>query len=373
MKILHTESSMGWGGQEMRILVEAEGMRQRGHEVLFALSSASELGKRARQKGFAVHTFCFRWKALFFTVGKLLFLLKKERIDLINTHSSLDAWMGGIAAKLSKKPVVRTRHLSTSIRGGLNGFILYNKLADFVVSTSSSVLSLLEKKAGLGPSRMQCIATGVNPKIADTIQDPAIFRQQLGIKPTDILVGTACVLRSWKGIPDLLKAADLLRDYQHIKWILIGGGYLDRYLVMIRELGLEKNVICMGHLESPYTAMSALDVFMLLSVAHEGISQATLQAAFLKRPLITTSVGGLPEVCIHKKTGFRVGSCDPEAVAQAVLKMAEDPLLRERLGTNARMLVEEKYTITHTLDQMEAVYQKLFLYRSGKCYDQTYS
>lgn len=359
MKIIHTESSMGWGGQEMRILAEAEGMRERGHEIFFALSSGSELAKRATQKGFVVHIFCFRWKALFFTVGKLLLLFKQEKIDLVNTHSSLDAWIAGIAARLSKKPVVRTRHLSTSMRGGLNGFILYNKLADFVVTTSSLVLPLLEEKAGLKPSRMQCIATGVNPKIIDTVQDTTVFRQQLGLKPSDILVGTACVLRSWKGIPDLLKAANLLRDHQHIKWILIGGGYLDRYLVMIREMGLE-NVICMGHLESPYTAISSLDIFMLLSVAHEGISQATLQAAFLKRPLITTTVGGLPEVCIHEKTGFSVASRSPEAVAQAVLRMAEDPSLRQRLGENARMLVEEKYTITHTLDQMEAVYQKIF-------------
>ncbi|MFY9715949.1 MAG: glycosyltransferase family 4 protein, partial [Candidatus Rhabdochlamydia sp.] len=253
MKIVHTESSMGWGGQEMRILAEAEGMRQRGHEIVLALSSGSELAKHARQKGFVVHTACFKKKSLFSTVGKLLLLFKKERVDLINTHSSLDAWIAGIAAKLSKKRVIRTRHLSTPIRGGLNGFILYNKLADFVVSTSSVVLPLLQEKARLNPSRMQCIATGVNPKIADTVQDITIFRRALGLSPTDILVGTACVLRSWKGIPDLLKAADLLRNHQRIKWILIGGGYLERYLVMIREMKL-KNVICMGHLESPYTA-----------------------------------------------------------------------------------------------------------------------
>ena len=127
---------------------------------------------------------------------------------------------------------------------------------------------------------------------------------------------------------------------------------------MGREMKVE-NVNCVGHVESPYTAISALDSFMRVSVAYEGICQATMQAAFLKRPLITTSVGGLPEVCIHGNTGLRVPSSNPEAVAQAVLKMAEDRLLRERLGENAKMLVEQKYTITHTLDQMEAVYQKL--------------
>lgn len=360
MKIMHTESSMGWGGQEMRILAEAEGMRERGHKVFFAVSHDCELAKRAKQKGFIVHTFCFKKKAALITIWKLLLLYKKERIDIVNTHSSLDAWVAGIAARLSKKPIVRTRHLSTYIRGGLNGFILYNKLADFVVSTSCSVLPLLQEKAALTRSRMQCIATGVNPMITKSVRDSAGFRKQIGVKPKDILVGTACVMRSWKGIPDLLRAADLLRNHQHIKWVLIGGGYLDQYVVMIREMELEGIVICTGHLESPYTAINALDIFMLLSTAHEGVSQAVLQADFFKRPLITTSIGGLPEVCIHKKTGLRVPASAPGAVAQAVLEMVRNPSLRESLGEHAKALVEKKYMITHTLDQMEAVYQKIF-------------
>src|SRR6185503_9711915 len=130
MRILHTESSRGWGGQEIRILREAEGMRKRGHEVILAVNRGGALVPRAREAGFQVYELPFKkalsWKAIY----ALVKICKTDRIDLINTHSSLDAWIGGIAARLCKKKIIRTRHLSTPIRKGLNSRILYRALTD---------------------------------------------------------------------------------------------------------------------------------------------------------------------------------------------------------------------------------------------------
>lgn len=126
MKILHTEASPGWGGQEMRILREAEGMRSRGHEVIFAIREAGGLVKPARDAGFLVYEIPFTKKTLFSTFFQLLKIIRKQAIDLVNTHSSFDAWIGGLAAKLSGSRVIRTRHLSTPIRTGWNSRILYN-------------------------------------------------------------------------------------------------------------------------------------------------------------------------------------------------------------------------------------------------------
>src|SRR3989338_3572964 len=110
----------------------------------------------------------------------------------------------------------------------------------------------------------------------------------------DFLVGTACFVRSWKGIFDFLKAAHSLREEKHLKWIIVGGGYLREYKRVAEEMGLSSAVIFTGHLDAPYAALAAMDLFALLSTANEGISQAALQAAYLKRPLITTPIGGLP-------------------------------------------------------------------------------
>ena len=140
MKILHTEQSQVWGGQEIRILREAEGMRERGHEVILAVNTGGGLISRAREAGFTVYELPFKKISAFRTIRQLIQICKQHQIQLINTHSSLDAWMGGIAARIAKKKVIRTRHLSTPIRKGWNSRILYRSLADFVVTTSTPIM-----------------------------------------------------------------------------------------------------------------------------------------------------------------------------------------------------------------------------------------
>ena len=187
----------------------------------------------------------------------------------------------------------------TPIRRGLNSYFLYRGLADFIVTTSSGIMSVIAQQAKLHCSRLQCIPTGITPSMlqVDPCQVKA-FRDLLGIGPHDILVGTACFVRSWKGIDDLLKAAQILQGRKEIKWVVVGGGHVNDYCPKLKTLGLEGTVVFAGHLDVPYAAIAAMDIFLLLSTAHEGISQASLQAAYLGRPLVTTSVGGLPEVCL---------------------------------------------------------------------------
>ncbi len=351
MRILHTESSNGWGGQEIRILKESMGLRERGHEVVLAIVKGGKLIDYARKEGFTVYEIDFRRSSAFSALRNLLRIISKHKIDIVNTHSSLDAWLGGIAARMSRRKVIRTRHLSTDVRGGLNALLLYRGLADFIVTTSSGIIPKIAAQARLPLSRFRCVPTGVEPfKVAQKeIQE---FREKLGVKPTDILIGTVCVIRSWKGIQDLIEAARLLKGHPHLKWVVVGGGYIENFRHLVDE---STPLIFTGHFDKPYTAIAALDIFTLLSTAHEGISQASLQAAYLKKPLITTTIGGLPEVCLQDITGIQVPPSAPENVAAAVLRLASDPQLRETYGAAAFKLVEDKFTLQHTLDQMEQI------------------
>jgi glycosyltransferase involved in cell wall biosynthesis len=360
MRILHTESSNGWGGQEIRILRESEGMRKRGHEVIMAVAKGGGLVAKARQAGFIVYEIEYSKPKAFFPLLQLLKIIMRHKIDLINTHSSTDAWIGGVAGRITRKKVIRTRHLSTPIRKGLNSRLLYNTLADYIVTTSSQIISPIIEQSKIGPEKCRLVATGVEPKELQTkAADILEFRDDLNLGPEDCLVGTACFVRSWKGIQDLMQAANLLRDIKQIKWVIIGGGYVDRYRGMAAELGLENILHFTGHLDNPFPAIGALDIFTLLSTANEGISQACLQAAYLQKPLITTTVGGLPEVCRNQETGILVPPGKPKDVANAVLSLYDDPEKRDLMGKRARQLVEKKFTMQHTLDLMEQVYQCL--------------
>lgn len=358
MHILHTESSNGFGGQEIRILREAEGMTKRGHTIIMAVAKGGGLVAKAREKGFIVYELNYRRHAPFCSLFQLLKIIRRHRIDIVNTHSSLDSWIGGIAARLARKKIIRTRHLSTPIRKGLNSRLLYGKLADRIATTSSSIIPMIVSQAKIPLHCCRCIPTGVDPDQIIVNQDNVKnFRQALGLSDGDCLVGTACFVRSWKGIPDLMKAAHLLRDHKNLKWVIVGGGYVEDYKGLAEELNLKGILHFTGHLNTPFEAIAAMDIFLLPSTAHEGISQASLQAAYLQKPLITTPIGGLPEVCIEGETGLLVPPKAPEDIAKAVLKLALNPKLRQQFGENARRLVEKKYTMQNTLDRMEEIYK----------------
>jgi glycosyltransferase involved in cell wall biosynthesis len=361
MNILHVEASSGWGGQEIRILRESLAMRDLGHCVVLCVQTGGALIAKARAQNLLVYEVDFRkskWLKTFFRLRKII---KKHSISLINTHSSLDSWIGGIAGRIMGCKILRTRHLSANIKKGLNSKILYGYLADYVITTCKSIIPMIALQSGKSLQQMQSIATGVDPeKIQTSKLEVAAFRQNLCVSDSDILVGTVCFLRSWKGIQDFLKAAYALKDDVTIKWVIIGGGHIETYKKMALDMGLEKIVHFVGHLEVPYSAIKALDIFCLLSTANEGISQAMLQAAFLQKPLIATPTGGLSEVCIDKETGIEVACHSHEAVVNAIKTLQNNPYLRQTFGENAKKLVEKQFTFKTTIEETTKVYEQIF-------------
>jgi len=356
MKILHTEASLGWGGQEIRTFNEALALRQKGHEIFFILQKDAKLAKRARDNGFVVLEISFYKKAWALALFQIIWFLKKHRIELVVTHSSLDAWIGGIAAKASKVPVVRIRHVSTPTRKGLNAKLLFNKLADFVITTSLEIVKPLAEASGKPFELIKCIPTGVDTsKIHVDPQDVANFKKSFGLNSDDLIVGSVCVVRSWKGIDTLIDAANLMRDEPQIKWLIVGGGYLEHHMQRVKDLGLQNTVIFTNHLDDPQIAMAALDVFLLLSVANEGISQASMQASYLSKPLVTTPTGGLKEVCLDQQTGIIVPIRSPEKVKEAINKL-KDRKLRQDFGNAAKKHVIESFLFEKTLKDVENVY-----------------
>ncbi len=358
MKILHLEASAGWGGQEIRILREAEAMRAQGHEVILGVMQNGALISKACKAGFTVYPLKFQKMHWPICCIRLLALMRRHQIDLVNTHSSLDAWIGGIAARIAKVPVIRTRHLSTPIKAGWNSRFLYGYLADFVVTTCASIIPMICKQSGKSETLCRSIPTGIDPlKIVSDQTASRRFREQMGIGPKEFLVGTACFMRSWKGIGDLLEAANLLRSIREIRWVIIGGGHEAAYRAQAKQLDLDGIVQFTGHLEDPFPALGALDVFALLSTANEGVSQAILQAAYLGLPLIATNTGGLGEVCLDRTTGLQVSPFQPAQVAKAVLELKENSYLREDLARNAKRLAETKFTFAQTVQEMNDVYR----------------
>lgn len=354
MKIIHLESSPGWGGQEIRIWKESLAFSDKGYQIHFGCEKNSKLAEKAKMHPFPLLELSFSKSSVFTTFFKLFHYLTKHKIDLIITHSSMDSWLGGILGRILSIPIVRTRHLSTQVRKGLNSYLLYNLLADRVVTTCSEIIPMLSSQSKKPLDCFQCIPTGIDTGIQVSSQQGKAFREKYHIAEEEIVIGMVCFMRSWKGVDDFIEAANIMRDDPSIRWMIVGEGHSKSYREKVQKLALEKFIFT-GHLQNPLIAIEAMDIFSLLSTAHEGISQSSLQAAFLKKPLITTSTGGLKEVCVHKETGFIVPTHSPEEVVKALLQL-KDKEQRRQMGEKGRILVQEKFTFEKTISDMEAIF-----------------
>ena len=143
IKVLHTEWSDGWGGQEIRIIDEMLAIREQGIEVFLACRDHGIIKQKALEHSIPVFILPFRGNADLKTIFSLIRIIKKHSIDIVNTHSGKDTWVGGLAAKMARKKFIRTRHLSNPISTSPLNFI--NRLADYIITTGESVRSTMIK------------------------------------------------------------------------------------------------------------------------------------------------------------------------------------------------------------------------------------
>jgi len=357
--ILHTESSLGWGGQEHRIVAEARILRERGHRLLIACDPRGELHHRANREGLPVFPLRFGGRANFNACLSLRRLLQQERVDLLNTHSSLDSWVGFLAwLTLSKKiKLVRTRHLSTHITPNWPTRRLYQAPAA-IITTSQGISELVHQRLGVPSERLHAIPTGVD--LADFAPRPpdSSLAAHLKLPAGTFVFGTISVLRSWKGHLYLLDALQELRQAGlNAILIIVGDGpYRPVIEEKITELGLGEEVRLVGHQDAVPEWLALMDAFVLASYANEGVPQALLQALALGKPVVATRTGGIPEVIVPEETGLLAPPRDSRALAQAMSRLAQDKTLRETLGRRGPQLVASRYSLEQMADALEALY-----------------
>ena len=147
--ILHTEWSNGAGGQERRILSESVGMLKRGHRVTIATGAQCWIAGEARRLGIAVEICPMRGKADLRAIRALIKFCRRENVDILHTHSGIDSWIGGIAAKFAGVPAVRTRHLFLPLRYNPINFVHY--LFDRFFALGETMRTMLVDECGFPP------------------------------------------------------------------------------------------------------------------------------------------------------------------------------------------------------------------------------
>lgn len=357
LRIVHTEASLGWGGQEIRILTEAAGMRLRGHQVTILCPAEARIYAEAKARNLPVAALPIGRKNL----RGLLALrrwLKIHPVDVINTHSSTDSWLAALAVQsLGKQiPVVRTRHISSPIPHNLATRWLYQTASRHIVTTGEKLREQLVGSNRFPSEKITSVPTGV-----DTAHfvpgDQAAARAQLGLPPDAPIVGIVATLRSWKGHRYLVEAFAQLPD-QQTRLVIVGDGPVRQALeTQIRELGLTERVNMPGNQRDVLPWLQAMDVFVLPSYANEGVPQAILQAMLCGLPIVTTPVGSITEAIHDGQTGLIVQPQDAAALGHAIQRLLQDTELRRALGDAARQHALAHFGFESMVERMEKIFR----------------
>jgi glycosyltransferase involved in cell wall biosynthesis len=358
MRILHTEASLGWGGQEIRILTEAAGLIGRGHAVELACPREARIFAEAPRFGVPATALPIGRKRLR-GLAALRGFINTRPIDVINVHSSTDSWLSAIACRSMRRPpaLVRTRHISTLVPHDAMTRWLYARASAEIVTTGEAIRTQLLRDLGVDPARATSIPTGIDTR-RFAPGDKLAARRALDLPQDAALIGIVATLRSWKGHRYLIEAIQLLsHDRAHL--VVVGDGpqrgALERQII---DLGLARRVRLVGNQRDVAPWLAALDVFALPSYANEGVPQALLQAMLVGIPCVTTNAGAISEVAIDDVTALVVPKEHALALAGAIDRLLNDTGLGRRLAAVARKRTLEKFTLDVMLDRMEEVFRR---------------
>lgn len=356
MKILHTEASCGWGGQEIRILEEARGLIGRGHDVSLVCPPEARIYEEATRFGVPAHALAIGGKNLRGLVA-LRRWLKGHPVDVVNSHSSTDSWLAALAcASLpGGPPIVRTRHISSPIPDHLGSRWLYARAPARIVTTGEALRRTLIDQFAVDPGRVTSVPTGIDPERFHP-GDRRAVRAQLGLDPAYHYLGIVATLRSWKGHRYLIDAFASL-DAPDWRLVIVGSGPREETIrAQVADAGLQERVLLVGQQANAQDWMRALDLFCLPSYANEGVPQAVMQAMLTGVAIVTTPVGAILEAVTDRDTARVVAPEDSRALARALDELMRDPALRARLGDRARTHALARFTLATMLDAMERVF-----------------
>jgi glycosyltransferase involved in cell wall biosynthesis len=358
LSIVHTESSLGWGGQEIRILSESQGLIRRGHEVRLISPPEARIHGEARNWGIPVVSLPIARKRPL-GVKVLYAWLKSNRCDLVCTHSSTDSWLTALALLALGRPIpmVRTRHISAPVARNAPTRWLYTRATARIVTTGEALKKELVERNLFSAERIDSVPTGIDTKRYRP-GDRRAARAALKLPQERTLVGIVATLRDWKGHEYLIEALAGLPQDVHL--VIVGDGPRRAILeAFVRKLEVEPRVTFAGDQADVVPWLQALDAFALPSFANEGVPQALIQAMLVALPCVTTHAGSIAELARHEETALVVPTKDSTALRSALQRILSDSVFAKKLGEAARRHAEANFSYERMLDAMERIYAQV--------------
>jgi glycosyltransferase involved in cell wall biosynthesis len=372
IKVLFVQgNSDNISGQELSLFSRMEGLRQEGIDCLVLLPRKGIFSDFLEERGFPVRFIELNRlskKNLFSymkTVLEITRLIGKERISLIHTSGVYPVQYSLPAARLSRIPCIA--HINQTIYSEYDFKSSFIKYADFIVTVAEKVKEKLTASIRINPYKIKVVYDAIisDKKICES-DDVESIKKRLNIERNVKLIGQVGQIIPRKGLEYFIEMAKIVKEkFPNTKFLIIGTApeeyrEHEQYLLkLVNDLGLKNDVIFTGFQRNIYDFIRLLDISVLASL-DEGLARTIVESLELGKPVVSTSVSGMPEIVINNKTGILVNPKDLKGLAEAVLYLLNNPEKAKELGENGRMLVLERFTMANHTKSMIDIYAEIF-------------
>jgi glycosyltransferase involved in cell wall biosynthesis len=353
MNILYLTTHLNTGGITSYVLSLASALLKRGHKI-FVASSGGQLVPQFIKAGITYIPIPIRTKQEFhlpkITVSlfKLLKIIRKENIEIIHSHTRVTQVLGTLLQYFSGKPHISTAHGFFKKRISRKLFPCWGKP---VIAISESVKEHLVRDFKVKEKDIKIIYSGI---------DVSKFRGQkkkdLGLGDS-LVIGIIARLSEEKGHLYLVEAMkSVLAKFPSAKLLIVGEGRMEKRIKeKIEELKIKENVIFLASVSDTSEMLAALDIFVMPSLK-EGLGLSLMEAMASGLAVVASDVGGIKSLIKDGENGLLVRPADAAELCHGLLELLSNPQKREFLGRNARIYIEQNYSLESMVSQTENLY-----------------
>lgn len=354
--VVHIISGDLWAGPENQLVTLLSALRRdERYAVRVVALNDGVLVKRLRDLAVPVSVIAEAGRSFFALVRAVAAELGPLGEVVLHSHRYKENILASLIARRAKQVVlVQTVHGTTEIFSGLKAFkartyLGLNRLAtkrafDCVITVSEEIRSAVQRELGASP-RIVTIRNAVQLETLRATRSSEEFRRSLAIPADALVLGMIGRLVPIKAVGTMLAAMpELLRRFPTAVLLLAGvGPEAGSLRAESSRLGIAAKVHFLGSRDDIPDLLQALDLLVISSL-HEGIPTVLLEAMAMGRPVVSTAVGGIPEVVSDGVQGLLVPPGDSEALITACGRLLESPAERERLGRAGRARVEADFS-----------------------------
>lgn len=286
--------------------------------------------------------------------------LRSVSADVVHFADMFAAYYTSLAALIARKKTichVRLSHPRLSFRSRLSLLPIQNYI--FVSAEAARTFAVC-----LTESRTRVVYDAVQVSTTDMTESNAAVRREFGISPACVLVGSIARVAPQKDFPTLVTAAaGVLSKYPDTRFLVIGEHSSDEahralyesILNQLETLGIRKSFIFTGYRNDVPRLLAAMDISVLCT-HREGFPLSILESMALRKPVISTAVGGVPEIIQHGVNGYLHRHGDSEELASEIMSLIESPEQMARMGAAGYELVKSAYSPQRYAHEMSEAY-----------------